>query len=176
MVSKEQLEGLESGAMDIGFVRPLAHAPSIEQRQLLREPLMLALNAHHKLARKKTLRPEDLENEPFIMYSPHDGKYFYDLIAGLFALSGVHVQTVQQIGQTHTILALVRGGVGMAIVPASAMTLPFRDVVFRPVWQSNIQAELYLAWRSQHGNPAVETMVGFVMSRFASQGALPSPA
>jgi hypothetical protein len=47
------------------------------------------------------------------------------------------------------------------------MTLPFSDVVFKPVWQSDMHAELYLAWRGQHGNPAVDTVTGFVLERFA---------
>ena len=166
MFSKEQMEGLDSGALDIGFMRPLPHDGSIEQRLLVREPLVLALHASHPLARKKIIRPADLENEAFIMYSPHDGKYFYDLMAGMFAASGVRIRHVQHIGQIHTILGLVRGGVGLAVVPASAMTLPFGDVVFKQLWQSDIHAELYLAWRRQHENPAVDTMTQFVLSRF----------
>lgn len=171
MVSKEQLEALDSGAIDLGFIRPLPHDASIEQRLLMRDPLVLALHANHRLARKKAIRPDDLQNEPFIMYSPHEGKYFYDLIVGLFAASGVHTRHVQHIGQTHTILGLVQGGVGLAVVPASAMTLPFREVVFKPVWQTGISAELYLAWRQQHSNPAVETMTAFVQKNFPSAAA-----
>lgn len=168
LVSKEQLEGLGSGAIDIGFVRPLVNDKSIQQRLLMRDPLVLALHADHRLARKKTVQPEDLQDEPFIMYAPHEGKYFYDLVVGLFAASRIQTRHVQHIGQTHTILALVRGGVGLAIVPASAMNLPFRDVVFKPVWQSNIFAELNLAWRADHNNPAVDTMTGFVLAHFQS--------
>jgi DNA-binding transcriptional LysR family regulator len=170
MVSKEQLEGLGSGSIDIGFVRPLGNAASIEQRLLMRDPLVFALHANHRLAQKRDIHPDDLQNEPFIMYSPHDGKYFYDLIVGLFSASRVHTRHVQHIGQTHTILGLVRGGVGLAVVPASAMILPFRDVVFKPVWQSDIFAELYLAWRLQHNNPAIETMTEFVLKHVQSDG------
>lgn len=170
MVSKEQLEGLGSGSIDIGFVRPLGNAAPIEQRLLMRDPLVLALHANHRLAQKKAIRPDDLQNEPFIMYSPYDGKYFYDLVVGLFSASRVHIRHVQHIGQTHTILGLVRGGVGLAVVPASAMTLPFRDVVFKPVWQSDAFAELYLAWHPQHNNPATETMTEFVLKHIQSGG------
>lgn len=166
MVSREQLDGLASGAMDIGFVRPLPVDAAIEQRLLLREPLVLALHANHRLAKKRSVRPDDLQNEPVIMYSPHEGKYFYDLIAGLFAASGVRTRHVQHLDQTHTIIGLVRGGVGLAIVPASAMTLPFADVVYKPLWQSDIHAELYLAWRNAHGNPAVDTITQFVLHNF----------
>lgn len=171
MVSQEQLDALISGSIDLGFVRPLSHDAPIEQRLLMRDPLVLALHANHRLARKKAIRPDDLQDESFIMYSPHDGKYFYDLVVGLFAASGVHTRHVQHIGQTHTILGLVRGGVGLAVVPASAMMLPFREVVFKPVWRSDIFAELYLAWRSQHNNPALETMTAFVQRHFLSGAA-----
>lgn len=163
MVTKEQLDGLESGSIDIGFVRPLGYSATIEQRLLMRDPLVFAVHALHPLAQKEVISPDDLQNELLITYSPQDGKYFYDLIAGLFAASKVHIRHVQHLGQTHTILALVRGGLGLAVVPASAMHLPFRDVVFKPMWQSEIVAELYLAWHRQHTNPAATTMMEFVL-------------
>lgn len=168
MVSKDQLEALESGAIDIGFVRPLSGAGTSTSRHLLlRDPLVLAVHADHRLARKKDIRPEHLQDERFIMYSPDDGRYFYELVSGMFASAGVQTRHVQHIGQTHTILGLVRGGVGMAIVPASAMMLPFREVQFRPLWRSGIVAELCLAWRPESSNPAVEIVAGFVKQHFS---------
>jgi DNA-binding transcriptional LysR family regulator len=174
MVSKDQLEALDSGAIDMGFLRPLPAEATISQHLLLRDPLVLAVQGDHRLARKKTIRPEDLQNERFIMYSPDDGKYFYDLIAGLLAAAGVQTRSVQHIGQTHTILGLVRGGVGLAVVPASAMMLPFRDVVFRPLWRTEVVAELHLACQAQSSNPAMEVLTSFVKEGFAGEAALPA--
>ena len=82
--------------------------------------MLLALPASHPLASKPRIALKDMAQQPFIMYSPQEGKYFHERIAGLFAASGVCPHYVQHIAQTHTILALVKAGIGLAIVPASA--------------------------------------------------------
>ncbi|WP_151638924.1 LysR family transcriptional regulator [Noviherbaspirillum aerium] len=167
MVSKDQMEALASGSIDIGLVRPLATDGSLQQYPLAREPLMLALPRGHRLARRKRIAAGDLHQEAMIMYSPDDGKYFFDLVTGLFAASEVHPRYVQQLGQTHTILSLVRGGLGLAIVPASAMGLPYPEIVFKPIWRDDITAQLHLVWHAEHHNPAVTTMADFVIRHSA---------
>jgi DNA-binding transcriptional LysR family regulator len=53
-------------------------------------------------------------------------------------------------------LALVRAGIGAALVPEAAQSLHFDDVLFRPVETDPLQpVELYAAWRSDNENPAL---------------------
>ncbi|HSV47652.1 MAG TPA: LysR substrate-binding domain-containing protein, partial [Ramlibacter sp.] len=89
-------------------------------------------------------------------------KYFHDKIAALFPATEPAPDYVHHIGQTHTIVALVRAGIGLAIVPASAEQLRFADVVFRPLWRRDVVAEIYLAWRDDARNPALHTMREFI--------------
>ena len=170
MVSSEQLRALDEGRIDLGFVRPLEAAPELRYHRVAREPMMLALPAQHPLAARARPRLRDLAGQPLIMYSEKEGRYFHDKIVALFAASGSQPDYVHHIGQTHTIMALVRAGIGLAIVPASASHLRFENVVFRPLWRADVFAEIYLAWRADARNPAMHAIREFFARELALQG------
>jgi len=177
MVSLAQVRALETRAIDLGILRVQSANSGLESRPLTREPLLAALPAAHPLA-KRTAKPptrrsalapvaaSDLQDEPFIMYSPDGGKYFHDRIAGLLTAANVRVRHVQFIDQTHSIVALVRAGLGVAIVPASAREFGFPDVTFRPLWTPEAWAQLDLAWSADQNNPAVERFRVFALDHF----------
>ena len=171
MVSVTQIEGLEANTLDLGLVRPLPGHPELEFQLVSREPMMLVLPAGHQLARRKKIVVEDLHEQAFVMYSPNEGKYFYDLIVGLLGTSGVAPRYVQHLGQTHSIVSLVRAGLGMAIVPASAMQLGFSHIDFKSMWRDDVYADMFLAWRRDGRAPALCTFRQFAMEHFARQRA-----
>nr|WP_089398851.1 LysR family transcriptional regulator [Noviherbaspirillum humi] len=164
MVSADQLDALASHAIDLALVRPLGVETAFSYELAVREPLLLALPDRHPLAAKARIQLKNTADQPFIMYAAKEGKYFYDRIVNLYAASGISPRYVQHIAQTHTILALVRAGIGMAIVPASAQRLGFEKVTFRPLWRRDMFAEFYLAWHPAHRNPALD-----VVRRFAGE-------
>ena len=167
MVSSQQLQALEAETIDLAFMRPLHAAAGFSYHPVTREPLLLAVPAKHPLARKARPRLADLAGQPLIMYSEKEGKYFHDQIARLFTASGSQPHYVHHIGQTHTIMALVRAGIGLAIVPESAKQLRFENVVFKPLWRSDLAAEIYLAWREDNRNPALRTIREFMTGQLA---------
>ena len=169
MVSSEQLEALAEDRIDIGFVRPLQASAGLAYHRVTREPMLLAIPARHALAKRPRVRLADLGGQPLIMYSAKEGRYFHEKIHALFAASGTQPNYVHHIGQTHTIMALVRGGIGLAIVPESARQLRFENVVFRPLWRSDVHADVYLAWRDHARNPALPPVREFFLRQLAGR-------
>ncbi|SAK84192.1 LysR family transcriptional regulator [Caballeronia hypogeia] len=167
MVSLQQVKALESREIDLGIMRAQFFMRGMEFQRIAREPLQLAIPAGHPLAKRRAIAAKDLDGLPFVMYSHDGGKYFHDRIAGLFAASGVQTDHVQYIDQTHTIVALVRAGIGVAIVPASARELCFAEVVFRPLWTKEAHADIDLVWSEEQTNPAVEKVRRFAIEHFA---------
>jgi DNA-binding transcriptional LysR family regulator len=155
MVTADQTEALASQRIDVGLLRPPVHR-DVESVCVVREPLLAALPARHPLADAPRLTLGDLDRQPLVMYSPYEARYFYDLLAAIFGAAGVAPQYVQHISQIHSILALVRAGLGAALVPEAAASLRFEDVVLRPVrMQPARPVELFLAWRRGSDNPAL---------------------
>lgn len=154
MVTKDQVEAILSGQIDAGLIRPPVNHPELESEQALAEPLIVALPDGHALVGRDGLILDDLKEEALVGYAPHEASYFHDLLIGLFAGTDLQPRIVQRLTQIHSILALVRARLGIAIVPAAAERLRFEGVTFRPLKLAQPRpAELHLAWRRGSDDP-----------------------
>ena len=153
MVTSVQIESLISGELDLGLIRPIHH-----------ERLVAALPAGHPLADAEQLAVEDFDDQPVVMYSPVDARYFHELLISTFTIVGASPRYVQYVTQVHTMLVLVRSGLGMALVPESAQTMHPEGVVFRPVSAVRDRpVQMNAAWRSDNRNPALRRFMEDVL-------------
>ena len=167
MVSSAQIEGLMTGELDLGMARPPLKRPGIVSRPLLHEQLIAALPVDHPLVDiTRQLTVNDLDGEDVIMYSPVQARYFNELLVSTFTIAGATPRYVQYVTQVHTMLVLVRSGLGIALVPASAATLHPDGVVFRSIGAFRERpVELDAAWRGDSANPALHRLLRDVLPR-----------
>jgi DNA-binding transcriptional LysR family regulator len=160
MVSGDQLEALHADQIDIGFLRPPIVRPGLHAVQVHAENLQLASPADHPLARKKNVTIGDLDDQPFVMYAPYESRYFYDLLVAQFAQANIRPVYVQYLGQIHSMLSLVRAGLGHALVPQSASSLQVEGVVMRPIQlKTKAQVELFAVCRRDHDQPLLASLI-----------------
>lgn len=158
MVTSEQTDALENGRIDIALMRP-----PIDERfdsfLLTRERLLAAFSSTNPLAKGPAPTLADFHRRPFVMYSPYKARYFYELLVSLFREAEVVPDYVQHVSQIHTILSLVRAGLGAAIVPQSATNLgdgiSYRAIPGIP----NRAADLMLCWHRDNTNPIIQPVV-----------------
>lgn len=167
MVTRQQLEALESNTIDIGLQRMPMAQEGLETICVVRERMMLAIPKHHRLAKGRLPSLSDLRGEPFITFSPRDGHYFYQLIDELFASASIFPRYVQQVSQIHSILALVSAGLGVAMVPESAQMLHFSGSVLRHMKMQPVHADLHLVWNKDNDNPALPVFTEMVRTELA---------
>jgi DNA-binding transcriptional LysR family regulator len=123
---------------------------------VIEERLVAALPVGDPRLGQATLSLKDFDRQPLIMYAAEGARYFYDMLTGLFEAAGATPIPIQSLSQIHSMLALVRAGIGAALVPEAAMSLHFDDVHFRPVQTQPIApVELFAAWRNENDNPAL---------------------
>jgi DNA-binding transcriptional LysR family regulator len=80
-------------------------------------------------------------------------------VASLIASAGIMPHYVQHISQVHSILGLVKAGIGLALVPRAARNLRFEGVVLRPLaMDAPSIVELHAIWRPTNANPAIRTL------------------
>lgn len=158
LVTMEQVEALGSGRLDVALLRPSAAMADFETRCVVREPLVVALPENHPLSKGRAPVLEDFDHAPFLTYSPLEARYFHDLVAGTFSRAGVHPDYTQYVTQIHSILALVRAGLGAALIPEAAMSLRFEGVVVRPLekLRPSRPVELFMAWKRDNENPVLK--------------------
>lgn len=160
-----QLDDLSAGRLDIALVRPPVVGRHYESRIVLSEPLILAIPADHPLAGLPRIDAPALADASIIGYSPFEARYFHDLVSQLLLDEGLWPRFVQHVSQIHSILALVRTGLGVALVPIAARQLHFEGVVYRPIRTRNAHpVELSMVWRTDLEIPAAKRALGIILA------------
>ncbi|MES5487853.1 LysR family transcriptional regulator [Bradyrhizobium sp. INPA03-11B] len=155
LTSRQQLDALRSGRIDLGLVRPIETEEPVRSASVFREGVALALPLNHPLAVRRRPELSHLEGQAFIMYSP-DGPYMRSLLTSSFDANGIRPRVVQSMSQAQAILSLVSAGLGLAIVPEETRNACFDNVVFRPIKLGpSVFAELHAIWRSDNRNTAL---------------------
>lgn len=105
----------------------------------------------------------DLEGQDLIMYSVLGGGYFHDLVQRLLVSANIQPRLIHRLTQIHALLSMVKTGVGMALIPESAARLGIENVICRPLaFGDDIQAELYMAHRTQDNSPLLSSVMAVV--------------
>jgi DNA-binding transcriptional LysR family regulator len=146
MMSYEIVEALLSGRLDLGLTRLSGRSREIESRRVVSETFVLALPAGHWLTTAERPTLADLDRQDYIAYSTERGGFLREIHLGLFAATGVTPRIVQEVSQTHTVLALVNRGIGLALVPNSSRSLRMEHLVYREIdVPGEFRSDLYLA-------------------------------
>lgn len=160
MVTADQIEAITSGQIDAGLMRPPVARPELLSKRVVSEPLLAAIPQRHPLARVKSVTIKDFDGVPFVMYSPYESRYFHDLLVAEFTQAGILPRYVQHLSQIHSILAMVRAGLGVSIVPAAAANLSVAGVRLRPLrLGARTLVELLVVWRRDSENPLLPLLV-----------------
>lgn len=162
LTTADQVDQLRSGTLDIGFLRPPLPAPAdseLELSTVAREPLLAALPAGHKLARRQRVPLKSLASESFVRTPRHLGAGFYDQITALCREAGFEPHVVQEAVRMDTITGLIAAGFGVSIVPGSVARRPTPDVVFAHLSPAPTPIDLALARPTGHNSPLATNFI-----------------
>jgi DNA-binding transcriptional LysR family regulator len=153
MLTPDQVDGLVSGRLDIGFLRPPLDHASLQFEPVGAEPLVVALPQGHPLARLDKVPVARLENEPFITYPSHFRSVVHDAVAATCAEHGFLPTVAMEVGETATLVSFVAADAGIALVPASAQLMTVGGAVYRPLLGSTHSVQIAMAWRRSDERP-----------------------
>ena len=134
---------------------PAEGAPLLGLRVIVDQPFVAALPARHPLALERSIRPEALAAESFIIFPRRTGPGLYDRIVTLCHAAGFSPRIVQEAEQMQTIVSLVAAEVGVALVPASIARSLRDGVCYLELEDAAVRATLAACWRLDNENPAV---------------------
>lgn len=155
---------MNAGQLDIGLVRPHLLNNKLKSKVLLSEPLMLAVPEETVDEWPKEPTLDCIHGKPFVMYSPQEARPFYHMLNARFQEAGVIPDIVEHVGQVDTMLALVRAGLGAALIAESATSLQFNNVAFLRIQTEPV--ETIGVWRRDNDNPALSLFLEEVLPSF----------
>jgi len=156
LVSPDQFQALANLQIDLGLVRPPI-PDQFDSVLVHSEDLVLAVPADHKLASGEgTVSLADVTDD-YIGYSPEGSQYLHDICA---AMIGMNRYAVSQLAsQVPTMLALVRAGLGCALIPRSIMAMGVQGVRYRELDAADAHSvTLHAAWSPDSPNPALQRL------------------
>lgn len=162
MLAPDQAEALRTGAIDVALLRPVAADPSLTVHTLRRDRLVVALPADHALARRKRLRVGDLAGADLIVHSADRRSVMYDVVLSLLRGAGIEPRIRHEVGETSTLITLVAGGLGVAVVPEPVTALALDGVTYLPLTGADARVELAVAHRADRCEPHLVRTVGII--------------
>jgi DNA-binding transcriptional LysR family regulator len=156
LVSPAQFEALANMEIDIGLVRPPIPA-GFESLLVHSEDLVLAVPADHPLAvGEGPVALVDVTDD-YIGYSPEGSQYLHDICAAMIGMDRYAVS--QLASQVPTMLALVRAGLGCALIPRSIMAMGVEGVRYRELDAADAHSvTLHACWSPDSPNPALQRL------------------
>src|SRR5216683_3944787 len=151
ILTTDQIQMLSAGSLDIGFLRlPIGEHPELEVVEVHREPFVVVTPLSHKLAKRKKVALHELSGENFVMYERSYAPGFHDLIFGMLRDAGVVPNVCQTAGQMPTLISLVDSGMGISILPASAVKNSVASVVACEIADAIPMSEIGIAVNKGH--------------------------
>lgn len=161
-----QVQKLIEGKLHFGFLRLPVHTRRLRTLSLGREGLVAALPKNHALAGKGKILLEDLAKEAFIQFSAILGVDFQEHILSHCQRAGFTPRVISEVDNTHTVVALVSAGFGVAIVPEYLRNYATPNVVFKPLSEIPRVVDIGIAWLPGDPSPVYqafhETISGFL--------------
>ena len=160
--SDQILRDLEAGTLDVGCIFAWPQLPAmLAWRTTCLDPLVVALPESHPCARDATVALEDLAGEQFLCFERRFGPTMFDTVVSTCMRHGFSPR-IFPARQMPTIVSLVAGGIGVALVPSCVRVLGREGVAYRPLRGGagpRAEIETGVAWRADDDAPTVRAFV-----------------
>lgn len=150
----EQARLINEGGLDAGFIGFADEADSagLQKRRIGRCEFIAALPRGHRAARLSRILLASLAGEFFLGISTDTYPGAAHCVTAACRRAGFHPKILQTVERGYTILGLVAGNCGVALVPESLKALPHPGIVFRRLVEPPA-ADLFVAWRAGAAHP-----------------------
>lgn len=163
LTSHKQVQRIRDNRIDVGFLwLQNVEDSALSFMSIWQEPLIVALPETHPLASLPQIPLEALVREPFVVPPRYLGAGFYSQIISLCQQAGFSPKVAQEAMLMQTIVSLVAGGVGVALVPASLQNLQRVGVVYKALQGQTPELEMAIVWRRDNSSPILREFLKVV--------------
>ena len=162
--TRDQVDALKLGKIDIGFGRLGISDPSIKRTVLEREKLLLAVPQDHALAHyhEKGIYLSQIVNEIIYIYPNTPKPNFSTFIRGVFSELDLIPQNLIEVREIHMALGLVSSGEGICLIPESASAIGMKNLKFIQIIDNEAYSPITLAYRSIDNNEYIRQILEYM--------------
>jgi DNA-binding transcriptional LysR family regulator len=133
MITPQQVQALCAGEIDVGLARAPVNSARIVVAAELEDPFCLALPSRHALSGPGPIDLRAATDCTFVSSARHRAPAYFDPALALCSDAGFSPKLRYEASTLYGVLALVGAGLGVAIVPSSAVMLAPKGFTLRPL-------------------------------------------
>jgi LysR family hca operon transcriptional activator len=153
--SPELAGALLRGKVDVAFLRREEQASGLVFKFLITEPLVAVLPSSHRLAARKSIRPEDMAGETFI--APTKAAPAVKIVIDDYAArSGIRLKPEYEAENLSMAMSLVVSTGGITLLPQYAENLLSPSVVTRPLQGDVPTIDLVIGYNKSNTSPLLK--------------------
>ena len=178
--TSELLHKLRTGLLDVAIMADTISDTGFMTRELYQEDFVVAIPSHHPWANRNYVGPNELKDQTMLLLGA--GHCFRDQILGVcpdlarFNMTATDVQRTVEGSSLQTICHMVAQGLGITVLPASAvpyltsLPTPIKVIPFK---QPAPSRRVIMVWRKSFTRmPAIEAL-RTAMKRVMLNGCIP---
>lgn len=157
---ENQQDFLTNYKIDLAITRDINNMPGIKSKKIYTDHLALVIPENHPYQTLDDLTRETLEQQKFILPPIDEGSSYGHIIQQLFSSYDFVPDVYMHSEFGSIIIALVRKGLGIAVLPDSYSYHESPGLRFIKL---PIQTDLYLNWRADDHNPILSNVLGLIL-------------
>ncbi len=166
------LEKLHAGEIDLGILALPVDLDGLEVCELYEEPFQLAVPAQHPLAKRASVRLEELRKEPLLLLT--EGHCLRDQALALCSRAGVPEHEDFRATSLETLRQMVAAGAGVTLLPELASKGAYgsaQGVAIRPLARPVPTRRVGAIWRKTTARrPAMDALCAVIAAHARSPG------
>jgi DNA-binding transcriptional LysR family regulator len=160
MATSHQVDALEQGVIDVGVIRPEPLPDTVKAIELFKDSVTAVMHVSNPLAATAgPINIRELIDEDFIFYQRSLGVRFYDEVIAMCRKAGFSPRILYEVRELPTIIGLISGGFGVAVLPGSIQRMTVQDVVYRRVADVDAVTAVWAIYRDETSNPLVNAFL-----------------
>ncbi len=156
--SPDLADALMQGGVDVAFLRRETQTSSLAFKFLINEPLVAILPVDHRLAARKTIRPQDLARETFINPA-RLAPVLRAVINDYAAKCGITLNQKFESASLSAGMSLVASTGGVTLLPLYVQNVLIPSVVARPLQGEPPTIELMMGYNKSNMSPLLKRFV-----------------
>ena len=166
------IQDVLAGFLELGIVGAETSDKSIYQEKLIEDEMKLIVTADHKWAEKKSIRPDLLYKEPFILRESGSGTLksiklsFKEKVGSIDDLN-----VVAEMGSTEAVIQGIKSKVGVSILSTIAVAEELKTGTLKALTVSrlNLKRSFYLITHKHRSpSPLCKAFIAFLKKEFTS--------
>ncbi|CAI0725500.1 Ben and cat operon transcriptional regulator [Serratia marcescens] len=160
----KQIDEIVNGNIDVSYCPnlDLKIPPGLGLIPIKKFDWVVVIQEDSDLAKKETLKKEDLSGRDFIIYSENSGDDGQLRI--LKAILEEDVQVSYRLDSTLSVLAMVASGLGIAIVPSTLSSIKLPNISYRAIPDVDNVTEFFFIYRENEKSAIVNAFISDVKS------------